>query len=286
VSDEDKQTLLAFLKRSHGESTAAPKRITLKRKTVSTLRAGSSQGRKTVNVEVRKKRTYVKRDVLADGEGADETTEVLEPEVPAVEETPEAAPAEDAVVAEAPCRRPRRRSRRSRRRTRRTSIRRFCASERRRDARRKKRKKRRPAPRRSPRARPRRSARNRKQRPRAPARRVRTRRKRSETPARGARNAGAGSAAQEEHARSTQAGGAARPRQAPRSQPVPVGSRGRRGRRAAPSRWTSQDQGDPRGTRQARIRDAYRQESLRGTDRRHDIRRRTSRSRCPSRRAW
>jgi translation initiation factor IF-2 len=40
VSDEDKQTLLAFLKRSHGESTAAPKRITLKRKTVSTLRAG------------------------------------------------------------------------------------------------------------------------------------------------------------------------------------------------------------------------------------------------------
>jgi translation initiation factor IF-2 len=101
VSDEDKQTLLAFLKRSHGESTAAPKRITLKRKTVSTLRAGSSQGRKTVNVEVRKKRTYVKRDVLADGEGADDTTEVLEPEVPAVEETPEAAPAEDAVVAEA-----------------------------------------------------------------------------------------------------------------------------------------------------------------------------------------
>jgi translation initiation factor IF-2 len=101
VSDEDKQTLLAFLKRSHGESTAAPKRITLKRKTVSTLRAGSSQGRKTVNVEVRKKRTYVKRDVLADGEVADDTTEVLEPEVPAVEETPEAAPAEDAVVAEA-----------------------------------------------------------------------------------------------------------------------------------------------------------------------------------------
>jgi translation initiation factor IF-2 len=101
VSDEDKQTLLAFLKRSHGESTAAPKRITLKRKTVSTLRTGSSQGRKTVNVEVRKKRTYVKRDVLADGEGADDTTEVLEPEVPAVEETPEAAPAEDAVVAEA-----------------------------------------------------------------------------------------------------------------------------------------------------------------------------------------
>ncbi|HBQ41428.1 MAG TPA: hypothetical protein DD808_12790, partial [Halieaceae bacterium] len=36
VSEEDKQTLLTFLKRSHGESTAAPKRITLKRKTIST----------------------------------------------------------------------------------------------------------------------------------------------------------------------------------------------------------------------------------------------------------
>jgi len=62
VSDEDKQTLLTYLKRSHGESTDAPKRITLKRKTISTLRTSSSQGRKTVNVEVRKKRTYVKRD--------------------------------------------------------------------------------------------------------------------------------------------------------------------------------------------------------------------------------
>ncbi|QIB64880.1 translation initiation factor IF-2 [Kineobactrum salinum] len=62
VSEEDKQTLLAYLKRSHGESTAAPKRITLKRKTLSTLRTSSSQGKKTVNVEVRKKRTYVKRD--------------------------------------------------------------------------------------------------------------------------------------------------------------------------------------------------------------------------------
>ncbi len=63
VSEEDKQTLLAYLKRSHGESDSAPKRITLKRKTISTLRTTGSQGRKTVNVEVRKKRTYVKRDV-------------------------------------------------------------------------------------------------------------------------------------------------------------------------------------------------------------------------------
>ncbi len=75
VSDEDKQTLLAFLKRSHGESEAAPRRITLKRKTISTLRTSSSQGRKTVNVEVRKKRTYVKRDpseLAAEAEGLEQ----------------------------------------------------------------------------------------------------------------------------------------------------------------------------------------------------------------------
>ena len=75
VSEEDKQTLLTYLKRSHGESTAAPKRITLKRKTLSTLRTSGSAGKKTVNVEVRKKRTYVKRDpeelkALAEAEAA------------------------------------------------------------------------------------------------------------------------------------------------------------------------------------------------------------------------
>ena len=62
VSDEDKQILLSFLKSSHGETTEAPKKITLKRKTLSTLKTSGTQGRKTVNVEVRKKRTYVKRD--------------------------------------------------------------------------------------------------------------------------------------------------------------------------------------------------------------------------------
>jgi len=62
VSDEEKQMLLAFLKSSHGEDSAAPKKITLKRKTTTTLKTGSGSARKTVNVEVRKKRTYVKRD--------------------------------------------------------------------------------------------------------------------------------------------------------------------------------------------------------------------------------
>src|SRR5690606_11928228 len=61
VSDEDKQTLLAFLKTSHGDEAGGPRKITLKRKTLSTIRTGSGTAKKTINVEVRKKRTYVKR---------------------------------------------------------------------------------------------------------------------------------------------------------------------------------------------------------------------------------
>ena len=81
VSDEEKEQLLTFLKRSHGDEEAAPrKKITLKRKTVSTLKSSGGAGsRKTVNVEVRKKRTYVKRDV-------EETVEEEKPVEPIKEE--------------------------------------------------------------------------------------------------------------------------------------------------------------------------------------------------------
>jgi translation initiation factor IF-2 len=108
VSDEDKQTLLTFLKRSHGESTDAPKRITLKRKTISTLKSSGSQGKKTVNVEVRKKRTYVKRDqeelgaeelAAEDVAGEDVNAEPLEVQAAAAEVEAQAA-AEAAKAAE------------------------------------------------------------------------------------------------------------------------------------------------------------------------------------------
>src|SRR6187551_3425970 len=67
ISDDAKMELLTHLRRSHGsgEETAAPNKITLKRKTQTELKMASTQGRaRTVNVEVRVKRTYVKRDVL------------------------------------------------------------------------------------------------------------------------------------------------------------------------------------------------------------------------------
>jgi translation initiation factor IF-2 len=60
--------LLTHLRRSHGsgdDGDAAPRKITLKRKTQQELKLASAQGRaRTVNVEVRRQRTYIKRDVL------------------------------------------------------------------------------------------------------------------------------------------------------------------------------------------------------------------------------
>src|SRR5256885_2137354 len=68
ISDDAKLELLTHLRRSHGseaDSDGAPRKITLRRKTQSELKLASAQGRaRTVNVEVRRKRTYIKRDVL------------------------------------------------------------------------------------------------------------------------------------------------------------------------------------------------------------------------------
>ncbi|MBK6758436.1 MAG: translation initiation factor IF-2 [Moraxellaceae bacterium] len=61
VSDAEKQQLLSFLKRSHGDTSDERQQITLKSKTKTTLKTPVSGGKaKTVNVEVRKSRTFVK----------------------------------------------------------------------------------------------------------------------------------------------------------------------------------------------------------------------------------
>ncbi len=70
ISEDAKHELLTHLRRSHGNeetADAAPRKITLRRKSQSELKLASPQGRaRTVNVEVRSKRTYVKREVLED----------------------------------------------------------------------------------------------------------------------------------------------------------------------------------------------------------------------------
>ena len=61
ISDKEKMQLLEHLRRSHGKSGEGRK-ITLRRKSTSELTVSAGQGRaKTVSVEVRKKRTYMKR---------------------------------------------------------------------------------------------------------------------------------------------------------------------------------------------------------------------------------
>jgi translation initiation factor IF-2 len=74
ISDEEKLELLTFLRKSHGKredtplDVSEPKKITLRRKSHSELKVpvgtGRSAGTKTVAVEVRRKRTYVKRSAV------------------------------------------------------------------------------------------------------------------------------------------------------------------------------------------------------------------------------
>ena len=69
LSDTEKLRFLSYLRQSHGRSqgeVAEPKRVTLQRRTVSELKQGKIPGKgvKTISVEVRKKRTYVKRSEL------------------------------------------------------------------------------------------------------------------------------------------------------------------------------------------------------------------------------
>ncbi|HLO61866.1 MAG TPA: translation initiation factor IF-2, partial [Azonexus sp.] len=90
LTDQDKARLLDYLRRSHGDESQT--KITLTRKQTSEIKATDAHGRaRTVQVEVRKKRVLVKRDV---GEHAPEAelemlTQPVEPETPDVEAVPE-----------------------------------------------------------------------------------------------------------------------------------------------------------------------------------------------------
>ncbi|RLA07853.1 MAG: translation initiation factor IF-2, partial [Gammaproteobacteria bacterium] len=120
ISDEDKMKLLESLRSSHGKEEAdGPKKITLRRKSKSELRVAGTSGRnattKTINVEVRKKKTYVRRsEVVAEEVKLQEQAEAeveeqnrlqqqqVEDEARLVEEAAQAAvAAEQQAVAEA-----------------------------------------------------------------------------------------------------------------------------------------------------------------------------------------
>ncbi|WP_323751691.1 translation initiation factor IF-2 [Marinobacter sp.] len=106
VSSDEKQQLLDYLRKNHGDDEAEPRKITLKRKTTTTLKAGKA---KTVNVEVRKRRTYIKRAELqpepeAEAPKQEEPVEQPVAQEPVPQDAPQVA-AEQAPVqpeAEAP----------------------------------------------------------------------------------------------------------------------------------------------------------------------------------------
>jgi len=75
LSESDKARLLDALRRAHGAGEAAKKKITLTRKQTSEIKQADATGKaRTIQVEVRKKRVFVKRD-----DSAPEVPEILAP---------------------------------------------------------------------------------------------------------------------------------------------------------------------------------------------------------------
>ena len=104
ISDAEKRKLLDHLRQAHGEA-AETGRVTLKRRTqAQTLKASSGQGRsKTVNVEVRKKRTIKPKPSETPPEPVAEEAAPQEAPVPeAPKPEPEVETAVQAPVEEAP----------------------------------------------------------------------------------------------------------------------------------------------------------------------------------------
>ncbi len=83
LSEADKQKLLSYLQASHGTATAERKKITLVKKSTTEIKQADSTGRaRTIQVEVRKKRTFVKRE-----DGSDVAAEevVVAPQEPVID---------------------------------------------------------------------------------------------------------------------------------------------------------------------------------------------------------
>ena len=67
LTDADKQKLLGYLQQAHGTASPERKKITLVKKSTSEIKQADATGKaRTIQVEVRKKRTFVKRDEGSD----------------------------------------------------------------------------------------------------------------------------------------------------------------------------------------------------------------------------
>ena len=82
LSENDKQKLLSFLQASHGTVAGERKKITLVKKSTSEIKQADATGKaRTIQVEVRKKRTFIKRD----DEAETTTTQATEPAAPLID---------------------------------------------------------------------------------------------------------------------------------------------------------------------------------------------------------
>ena len=69
LNDADKQKLLAYLQTSHGTVSGERKKITLVKKSTTEIKQADASGKaRTIQVEVRKKRTFIQRDEVAEGQ--------------------------------------------------------------------------------------------------------------------------------------------------------------------------------------------------------------------------
>jgi len=87
VSDAQKQILLTFLGGVHDNTSATPNKITLKRKTTSTIKVAGSKN--TVNVEVRKKKTFIKKSIEKPVELVAPVVEDVSADINSIQETTE-----------------------------------------------------------------------------------------------------------------------------------------------------------------------------------------------------
>jgi len=96
LTDSDKQRLLGYLQASHGTASPERKKITLLKKSTSEIKQADATGKaRTIQVEVRKKRTFVRRD--EGSEAADVVTP--EPELEVQVESPAAPVIDNAELA-------------------------------------------------------------------------------------------------------------------------------------------------------------------------------------------
>src|SRR5690606_15941478 len=101
LTEQDKTSLLEYLRKEHGAQESKNK-ITLTRKQNTEIKKTDSTGRaRTIQVEVRKKRVLVRRDI-SDLEQAEEAVAVAETPAVQVEPVPEPMPpvVEEQVVPE------------------------------------------------------------------------------------------------------------------------------------------------------------------------------------------